>query len=218
MPEDSEIQKQTPQKPKLSTRLRNYFLTGILVTSPPAVTIYLVVLLVNFIDDKVRALLPGDYIPEEYLPFAIPGSGLVFVSALMILIGAFTTGYVGRLLYRIWEKMWERMPFVSGIYTALKQIFETVFSQKTNAFRQVVLVEFPRQGAWTIAFVTADTSPEIKNALNADDFVTVYVPTTPNPTSGYLMLYRKNEIKYLNMSVEDGLKLLISLGIVAKKK
>lgn len=201
-----------------ASRMRNYFLTGILVTAPPALTIYLAVLFVSFIDNNVRGLIPEEYNPEQYLPFAIPGLGVVVVLVAMILIGAFTTGFLGRLLVRLWERMWEKMPFVSGIYSALKQIFETVFSQKSNAFNQVVLVEFPRKGAWTPAFVTTDAPVEVTNALNCAEMLSVYVPTTPNPTSGYLVMFKKEDVIPLDMTVEEGLKMIISLGIVVKKK
>lgn len=206
------------KKTTLMARLRNYFLTGLLVTAPPALTIYLAVLFVNFVDTRVRHLIPDEYNPEQYLPFAIPGLGVVTVILVLIVLGAFTTGYLGRLLVRVWERMWEKMPFVSGIYSTFKQLFETVFSQKSNAFRQVVMVEFPRKGAWTVAFVTSDVPADLAAALNDDDLISVYVPTTPNPTSGYWSLYRKSEVVPLDISVEDGLKMVISLGIVAKKK
>ena len=205
-------------KTTLITRLRNYFLTGLLVTAPAALTIYLAVLFVNFVDDNVRHLIPAEYNPEKYLPFAIPGLGVVVVIVVLIVLGAFTTGYLGRLFIRLWESMWERMPFVSGIYSTFKQLFETVFSKKSNAFRQVVLVEFPRKDVWTIAFITSDVPYVLSNTLHDDDLVSVYVPTTPNPTSGYWSLYRKKEVVPLDISVEDGLKMVVSLGIVSKKK
>lgn len=205
-------------KTGLMYRLRNYFLTGILVTAPPALTIYLAVLFVSFIDGKVRRFIPEEYNPEQYLPFAIPGLGVLVVLVAMILIGAFTTGYLGRLLVRLWERMWEKMPFVSGIYSTFKQLFETVFSQKSNAFRQVVLVEFPRKDAWTVAFVTADVPYHIAQTLASEDLISIYVPTTPNPTSGYWVMYHKKDVIPLDISVEDGLKMVISLGIVARKK
>lgn len=205
-------------KKTLVTRLRNYFLTGLLVTAPPALTIYLAVLFVNFIDGKVRHLIPEEYNPEQYLPFAIPGLGVAVVIVFLILLGAFTTGYLGKLLVRIWERMWEKIPFVSGIYSTFKQLFETVFSQKSNAFRQVVMVEFPRKDAWTVAFVTSDVPYPLSDALKSDDMISVYVPTTPNPTSGYWSLYHKKDVIPLDIPVEDGLKMVISLGIVSKKK
>lgn len=218
MPDKSAPEVKENNQATLMTRLRNYFLTGLLVTAPPALTIYLAVLFVSFIDNKVRHLIPEEYNPEQYLPFAIPGLGVVIVIVALIVLGAFTTGYLGRLFVRIWERMWEKMPFVSGIYSTFKQLFETVFSKKSNAFRQVVLVEFPRKDVWTVAFVTSDVPYALSNALNGNELISVYVPTTPNPTSGYWGMYRRQEVIPLDISVEDGLKMVISLGIVSKKK
>ncbi|MBQ8347211.1 MAG: DUF502 domain-containing protein [Alphaproteobacteria bacterium] len=218
MPDKSAPEVKENNQATLMTRLRNYFLTGLLVTAPPALTIYLAVLFVSFIDNKVRHLIPEEYNPEQYLPFAIPGLGVVIVIVALIVLGAFTTGYLGRLFVRIWERMWEKMPFVSGIYSTFKQLFETVFSKKSNAFRQVVLVEFPRKDVWTVAFVTSDVPYALSNALNDNELISVYVPTTPNPTSGYWGMYRRQEVIPLDISVEDGLKMVISLGIVSKKK
>ena len=218
MPDKSAPEVKENNQATLMTRLRNYFLTGLLVTAPPALTIYLAVLFVSFIDNKVRHLIPEEYNPEQYLPFAIPGLGVVIVIVALIVLGAFTTGYLGRLFVRIWERMWEKMPFVSGIYSTFKQLFETVFSKKSNAFRQVVLVEFPRKDVWTVAFVTSDVPYALSNALNDNELISVYVPTTPNPTSGYWGMYRRQEVIPLNISVEDGLKMVISLGIVSKNK
>ena len=218
MPDKSAPEVKENNQATLMTRLRNYFLTGLLVTAPPALTIYLAVLFVSFIDNKVRHLIPEEYNPEQYLPFAIPGLGVVIVIVALIVLGAFTTGYLGRLFVRIWERMWEKMPFVSGIYSTFKQLFETVFSKKSNAFRQVVLVEFPSKDVWTVAFVTSDVPYALSNALNDNELISVYVPTTPNPTSGYWGMYRRQEVIPLDISVEDGLKMVISLGIVSKKK
>lgn len=212
-------EKNTPKpietkKPPFFGRLRAYFFTGLLVTAPPALTIYLAVLFVGFVDNHVQGLFPEKYNIERYFPFGI---GVLIVVFAMIGIGFFTTGYVGRFFMRLWEKMWEKIPFFSGIYSTFKQLFETIFSKKSNAFRQVVLVEFPRKDAWTVAFITADVPPEIEGPLPDKDVVTVYVPTTPNPTSGYLMIFKKEDVIPLDMSVEDGLKFVISLGIVSKK-
>lgn len=217
MTKESDPKSAETKKTALFGRLRTYFFTGLLVTAPPALTIYLAVLFVGFVDNHVRRLIPEEYNPEQYLPFAIPGAGVLAVILAMIGIGVFTTGFVGRFFMRKWEKMWEKIPFVSGVYSTFKQLFETIFSKKSNAFRQVVLVEFPRKDAWTLAFVTADVPAGVQNLLQRDDLVTVYVPTTPNPTSGYLMIYKKEEVIPVDMSVEDGLKYIISLGIVSKK-
>lgn len=217
MTKESDPKSAETKKTALFGRLRTYFFTGLLVTAPPALTIYLAVLFVGFVDNHVRRLIPEEYNPEQYLPFAIPGAGVLAVILAMIGIGVFTTGFVGRFFMRKWEKMWEKIPFVSGVYSTFKQLFETIFSKKSNAFRQVVLVEFPRKDAWTLAFVTADVPAGVQNPLQRDDLVTVYVPTTPNPTSGYLMIYKKEDVISVDMSVEDGLKYIISLGIVSKK-
>ena len=217
MTKESDPKSAETKKTVLFGRLRTYFFTGFLVTAPPARTIYLAVLFVGFVDNHVRRLIPEEYNPEQYLPFAIPGAGVLAVILAMIGIGVFTTGFIGRFFMRKWEKMWEKIPFVSGVYSTFKQLFETIFSKKSNAFRQVVLVEFPRKDAWTLAFVTADVPAGVQNLLQRDDLVTVYVPTTPNPTSGYLMIYKKEEVIPVDMSVEDGLKYIISLGIVSKK-
>ncbi len=217
MTKESDPKSAETKKTALFGRLRTYFFTGLLVTAPPALTIYLAVLFVGFVDNHVRRLIPEEYNPEQYLPFAIPGAGVLAVILAMIGIGVFTTGFVGRFFMRKWEKMWEKIPFVSGVYSTFKQLFETIFSKKSNAFRQVVLVEFPRKDAWTLAFVTADVPAGVQNPLQRDDLITVYVPTTPNPTSGYLMIYKKEDVIPVDMSVEDGLKYIISLGIVSKK-
>lgn len=151
-------------KTTLMTRLRNYFLTGLLVTAPPALTIYLAVLFVSFIDNKVRHLIPEEYNPEQYLPFAIPGLGVVIVIVALIVLGAFTTGYLGRLFVRIWERMWEKCRLFPAFIQRLNSCLK-LFFQKSNAFRQVVLVEFPRKDVWTVAFVTSDVPYALSDAL-----------------------------------------------------
>jgi uncharacterized membrane protein len=191
--------------------LRGYFIAGILVTGPTALTVYLIWLFVTFIDHSVGALLPSEYNPQTYLH--VPGIGLVIVVVGLTLIGGLTAGVLGRVYIRMTDRILARMPVVRGIYAAVKQIFETVLAKQSNSFREVVLVEWPRTGMWTIAFVTAAVEGEIK-AMTGDDTIAIYVPTTPNPTSGYLMFVpRKNAIA-LDMSVEDAIKYIISTGIV----
>ena len=218
MPDQSAPDSSKENKTTFISRLRNYFFAGLLVTAPAALTIYLTVLFVSFIDNHVRQFFPEEYSPEKFLPFAIPGLGVIIVVLALILLGALTTGYLGRLFISGWELIWARMPILSGIYATFKQLFETVFSKKSNAFRQVVLVEFPRKDVWTVAFITSDVPYVLSNTLQDDGFISVYVPTTPNPTSGYWILYRKKDVVPLDISVEDGLKMVISLGIVSKKK
>jgi uncharacterized membrane protein len=148
------------------------------------------------------------------LPVHIPGLGLVTVVIGLTLIGALTAGYVGRRLLRIGDRLLARMPLIRGLYGAMKQIFETVLSKQSNTFREVVLVEWPRREMWTIGFITGRTEGEIKE-LTHEDSVNVYVPTTPNPTSGYLVHVPRRDVVVLGMTVEEGIKFVISGGIVA---
>jgi len=194
-------------------KLRNYFMAGILVTAPISITIYLGWLFVTFVDGKVTPLIPKAYNPENYLPFAIPGIGVVVIIIAMILVGAMTAGFVGRIFNRVSERIMNRVPVLRGIYKATRQIFETILAQQSNAFREAVLVEYPRKGMWVIAFITGTTKGEVQ-AVTDDELINIFVPTTPNPTSGFLIFVSKSEIIRLSMSVEDALKMVISGGIV----
>ncbi|HYL48034.1 MAG TPA: DUF502 domain-containing protein [Stellaceae bacterium] len=197
-------------------RLRAYFLAGILVTGPIAFTLWITWSIIDFIDRAVSHLVPTSYNPSTYFPFNIPGFGLVVAVVALTLIGWLTAGYAGRLLLRLSDRIMKRMPVVRGIYGAFKQIFETVLAKRSNTFREVVLVEWPRRGMWTVAFVTAQGEGEIRSNV-APETVGLYVPTTPNPTSGYLVYVAREEIVPLAMSVEDGIKLVISGGIITPK-
>jgi uncharacterized membrane protein len=191
--------------------LRGYFIAGILVTGPTALTLYLTWTFVTFIDNSVGHLLPDSLNPQTYLH--IPGIGLIIAVVGLTLIGAATAGVVGRIFLRASERILARMPVVRGIYSAVKQIFETVLAKKSNSFREVVLIQWPRPGMWTVGFVTAAVEGEIGDRVGENPLA-VYVPTTPNPTSGYLMFVRREEVITLQMSVEDAIKYVISTGIV----
>jgi len=193
-------------------RLRAWFIAGILVTGPIALTLYLTWTFIRFIDDTVGGLLPRQYNPATYVP--IPGLGLVLAVVGLTLVGALAAGYIGRIFVRLSELIMARMPIVRSIYGAAKQIFETVLAKQSNTFREVVLTEWPRPGMWTIAFVTVQPEGEIRDRLGPDT-VAVYVPTTPNPTSGYLMFVRRSDLVTLPMTVEEGVKYVLSGGIVA---
>jgi uncharacterized membrane protein len=197
----------------LGTRLRAWFFTGIIVTAPIGLTIYLTYIFVDFVDRNVATLLPDAYQPAKVLPFSVPGFGLIIAVIGLTLIGFLTTNILGRALIRLGEHLVARMPVVRGIYSSLKQIFETVFAQSSTAFRQVALIEYPRPGLWTVAFVTADKSGEIGRRLG-NDLVGLYVPTTPNPTSGFLLYLPRRDLVLLDMNVEDAMKLVISGGVV----
>ncbi len=194
-------------------RLRAYFFAGILITAPISITFYLAWLFVTFVDSRVTPLIPPRYNPAEYLPFGVPGLGLVIVVVALTLIGALTAGFLGRMIMRLYEGLLARMPIVRSIYGAIKQITETVLAQQSTAFRQAVLVEYPRRGLWAIAFITGHTKGEV-DRLTKEDTVNIFLPTTPNPTSGFLLFVPKKDIVPLAMTVEEAIKMVISAGIV----
>ncbi|MBK8175764.1 MAG: DUF502 domain-containing protein [Rhodospirillales bacterium] len=197
----------------LMARLRAYFFAGILVTAPISITIYLAWLFVSFVDARVTPLLPARFNPESYLPFAVPGLGLLIVIVALTLIGASTAGYFGRALTRFFDTLLARMPVIRSVYGAIKQIVETVLAKKSSAFRQAVLIQYPRYGIWTIGFLTGVTEGEVQ-AVTQSQVINVFVPTTPNPTSGFLLFVPRAEVVPLAMSVEDALKMVVSGGIV----
>ena len=212
--EDGGRRETAARKPHpIAARLRNYFLAGVLVVAPIGITLYIARLILDFVDSRVTPLIPPRYNPETYLPFDIPGLGVIVVLVVITAIGAITAGFVGRLFVRISERIVTRTPVIRGIYGAVKQLVESVFSQKAGAFRQVVLVEWPREGVWTIGFLTNETAIEIQRRLPRE-VVSVMVPTTPNPTSGYLVFVPRESVVPLEMSVEDAMKMVLSSGIV----
>jgi len=201
------------RKSGLLTRLRNYFLTGIIVTAPISLTIYLTWLFIAWVDDRVTPLVPAKYNPESYLPFGLSGLGLLIMVVFLTTVGFVTANLFGRSLIHIGEGLVNRMPVVRTLYNALKQILETVLQQSSTSFRQVVMVEYPRRGIWAMAFVTADTDGEIKRRTD-DDMVNLFLPTTPNPTSGFLLMVPRRDLIFLEMTVEEAAKFVISAGVI----
>jgi uncharacterized membrane protein len=193
-------------------RLRAYFIAGVLVTGPLGLTLWLTWTVIRVIDETVGSLLPKEYNPATYVP--LPGLGLIVAVVGLTLVGSLAAGYLGRLFLRLSERIMARMPVIRGIYGAVKQIFETVLAKQSNTFREVVLTEWPRSGMWTMAFVTVQPENEIRDQVGPDA-VAIYVPTTPNPTSGYLMFVRRRDLVTLPMTVEEGIKFVLSGGIVA---
>ena len=194
-------------------RTRAYFFAGILVTAPIFITFYLAWLFIGFVDSKVTPLIPVKYNPETYLPFALPGLGLVILILFLTLVGAFTAGFMGRVWTRYSERMLARMPVIRTVYSALKQILETVFADHSAAFREAVLVEYPRRGIWAIAFITGRTKGEVQN-MTEEECINIFLPTTPNPTSGFLLFVPKKDLIPLSMTVEEAIKMVISGGII----
>lgn len=198
------------------TRLRNYFLTGLIVIAPLAITAYLVWSFIHWVDSWVKPYIPSGYNPDNYLPFAVPGFGLLVALFLITMIGFLTANFVGRSIINLGERILNRTPLVRGIYKTLKQIFETVLSNKSDMFNKVALVEYPRKDIWSLVFLGGQKQTEINDALDrpGDPLVGVFMPCTPNPTTGFLMYVYRSEIVMLDMSIEDGAKLIVSAGLV----
>lgn len=202
-----------PAPAGLTHRLRNYLLAGIVVSAPITITLFIVWQVLTYIDRTVTPFLPTAYNPETYLPFGLPGVGLVIMLGLLILIGWAAAGMVGTTVMRTGEQLLDRTPIVRGIYSTLKQLFETALSQSSRTFREVVLIEYPRPGIWSVGFVTGEPSSEIARA-HKGELISVFVPTTPIPAYGFLMFVPRADAVPLSMTVEEGMKLVISGGIV----
>ena len=207
--------RQTPPRDGLTLgqRLRVYFFAGILVTAPISITFYLAWLFITFIDAQVRGMVPPRFHPETYLPFSVPGIGLVLIIVCLALIGWLTAGFLGRLIMRMQDRLLAGMPVIRSVYGATKQILETVLANQSKAFREVVLVEYPRRGLWCLAFQVGETAGEVQN-VTSDRVVNIFLPTTPNPTSGFLLFVPREDVISLGMSVEEGIKMVVSGGIV----
>ena len=198
------------------TRLRNYFLTGIIVTAPLAITAYLAWTIIHWVDSWVKPYIPDRYNPDHYLPFAVPGFGLVVALLMITLIGFVTASFVGRTIVGFGERLLNRMPLIRNVYRGLKQIFETVLANRSDLFNKVALFEYPRKGAWSIVFIAKQQESEINAALSGRHgrTVAVFRPITPNVTTGYLLYVDESDLIPLDMSVEDAAKVLISAGLV----
>ena len=198
---------------KLGAKIRAYFFTGIVVTAPVAITLYMAYKFIVWIDRLVNQILPPQYKFDEILPFTIPGIGLVVLVLALILVGMFAAGFLGKFFLRLGEWIVYKVPLISSIYSVLKQIFETFFSTKTQAFSKVVMLEYPRKGIWILGFVSSELRGEVKEKF-AEEMLNVFIPTTPNPTSGFLIFVPKKDTIELDMKVEEGIKFVISGGLV----
>jgi len=192
---------------------RKYFIAGLLVWVPLGVTVLIIKLLVDMLD-KVLLLVPAEYQPEVLLGFKIPGFGVVVSVVVVFVTGMIVANLFGRQLIRLWEAMLSRIPLVKGIYSAVKQLLETLVSPSGKSFRKVLLVEYPRPGCWSLAFQTSEELGEVSQKKQPGPEVAVFIPTTPNPTSGFLLFLPRQDIVELDMSVDEGLKMLLSFGMV----
>jgi uncharacterized membrane protein len=202
----------------LSSRIRNYFLTGLIVTGPVTITIYLVWSIVTWVDDLVRPFIPAAYRPETYLPVKIPGTGLIIAFVALTLLGFLTANLVGRSLVEFGENLLNRMPVVRPIYKGLKQIFETLFSKSGSSFRRVGLVEFPSPGMWSLVFLSQAPSTDIAERLPSTEHISAFMPCTPNPTTGFFFYVPRRDVIELDISVEQAMTLLMSAGMVQPKR
>ncbi len=192
--------------------LRRYLIAGLLVWVPLGVTVLVVRMLIRWLDGSVM-LLPEAFRPEALIGFAIPGLGVVISLLVVFVTGVLVANFFGRRFIALWERMLSGIPLVRSIYSGAKQLAETMFSESGNSFRKVVLVQFPRPGLWTIAFLTGEDVGEAQTKTGRD-VINIYVPTTPNPTGGYFVMVPREEVVELEMSVDEGLKMLMSMGAV----
>lgn len=192
--------------------LRRYLVAGILVWLPVGITLLLLRLLISILD-RTLVLVPDQYRPEAWLGFAIPGLGLVLTLAILLVTGVLAANFVGRSLVGFWERMLERIPIVRSIYSASKNFAEIVFSDSDQSFKKVLLIEYPRKGLYGLAFQTATELGEIQSR-SGEDLVCTFVPTTPNPTSGFIIMLPRKDVIELDMNVDEALKMIISLGVV----
>ncbi len=199
----------------LMARFRNYFLTGLIVAGPVAITLYLTWWFVTWVDGLVRPFVPIAYRPETYLPFGLPGSGLIVAVVALTLLGFLTANLIGRTLVDLGERLLGRMPVVRAIYRSLKQVFETLFSGKGSSFRRVGLVEFPSPGMWSIVLISQSPSSEIASHIpGEEEHISVFLPCAPNPTTGFFFYVPKSKIIEVEMSTEDAATLIMSCGVV----
>ena len=196
----------------IGKRLRSYLLAGLGVWIPIIVTFITVRFIIQLLDDTI-ALLPKAYQPEHFFGTNIPGLGVLLSLLLLLFTGILATNFLGQKIVRWSEKLLSKIPFVRSIYTATKQVIQTLFSSNSNAFRQVLLVEYPREGLWTLAFQTGGVSKEISDHVQ-QEMVSIFVPTTPNPTGGFFMMIPKAKAIPLSITIDEAFKMIISLGVM----
>ena len=212
----ADLEKVTTSQAGVVGRIRNYFLTGLVVAGPLAITIWLIWSFVSWVDSFITPLIPPAYRPETYLPWPIPGTGLVIAIVGLTLLGFLTANLVGRSLVELGEGLLSRMPIVRPIYKTMKQIFETLFSKSGSSFRKVALVEFPAPGMWSLVFISLPPGGDVAAKLPAKDgdYVSVFLACTPNPTTGFFCFVQRKDLIELDISVENAMTLLISAGMV----
>ncbi|HHK6028945.1 MULTISPECIES: DUF502 domain-containing protein [Neisseria] len=199
---------------KIAKALKKYLITGVLVWLPIAVTIWAMTYIISAAD-RLISLLPESWQPQHFWGFNIPGLGIVAATIVLFVTGVFAANVLGRRILGAWDSLLGRIPVVKSIYSSVKKVSESLLSDSSRSFKTPVLVPFPQPGIWTIAFVSGHIPDKLKGSLPQDeDYISVYVPTTPNPTGGYYIMVKKNDVRELDMSVDQALKYVISLGMV----
>ena len=193
--------------------MRKYFITGLLILVPLAITVWVLNLVIGTLDQSLL-LVPARFRPQSLFGFDIPGLGTILTILIVFLTGLLTNNLVGNYVVKLWELLLQRIPIVNSLYSSVKQVSDTLFSSSGNAFRKAVLVPYPHQNSWTIAFLTGVPGGDAANHL-VGDYVSVYVPTTPNPTSGFFLMMKRSDVVELDMSVDAALKYIVSMGVVA---
>ncbi len=193
--------------------IKRYFITGLLIWVPLVITGWVLSTIISALDQSLR-LLPTNIHPEALFGFAIPGAGTVLTLLMIFLTGLLAANFIGQKLMGWWDKLLSRIPVVNSVYKSVKQVSDTLFAPNGNAFRKALLIQYPRQGSWTIAFMTGQPGGDLVNHLTGN-YVSVYVPTTPNPTSGFFLMMPASEVIELDMTVDAALKYIISMGVVA---
>lgn len=216
---DDLVHKVSPPPPhrraRARVRLRNYFLTGIVVAAPIGITIYITWTFVHWVDSRVKPLIPAVYNPDNYLPFSVPGVGLLFAVIILTLLGFLTASLVGRSVVSFGESLLDRMPLVRNVYRGLKQLFQTALSQTSRSFQKVAMVEYPTPGVWRVGFVATRAKGEIRENHPEKDLLSIFIPNTPNVTAGFLIFVPRRNVIILDMSIEEAAKMIISAGLVA---
>ena len=192
--------------------MKKYFITGLLIWVPLVITIWVLLLVVDTLDQTLL-LLPLDWRPEHWLGVHVRGMGVVLTVLIVFVTGVLAANFIGQRLVRVWNGLLHRIPFFSSVYSSVKQVSDTLFSSQGEAFRKALLVQWPRPGMWTIAFLTGVPGGDVATHLRGD-YVSIYVPTTPNPTGGYFVMLPRADVIELDMSVDDALKYIISMGVV----